>query len=129
MPIPYGLVQALVRNDAQHAPVPGPEHELLVFDAQTAIGLFTVWDQKSAFAQCVAAHANPKALALATTLTVDVPVLDRTGRVGIERFTGRHYCPGGKPPHAGRGNTPGVGLGAAALRRGFRQFGLSDKQE
>lgn len=78
MPIPNGLVQALVRNDTAHLPVPGRNYHLIAFDARQAIKqLSPVWDNAVAPFEVRARDFpnNPKAQALAASLILDVPLL------------------------------------------------------
>lgn len=76
MQIPNGLVQSLIRNDVQHAGVPGGSYQLIVLDGLAAVtSLYTVWAPDTTFAQRAATHPLPKAQAIAATFILDTPVL------------------------------------------------------
>jgi hypothetical protein len=78
MSISNGVVQALVRNDSSHLPVPGRDYRLTVFDGRQAIKqLYLLWDDASGTFEARARElaTNPKAQVFAATLVLDVPLL------------------------------------------------------
>jgi hypothetical protein len=78
MPIPEGVIQSLIRNDARYVASGNRHFELLAMSGDHAFRtLYPIWDDAAeTFEKRLASKGgDAKAQALAATLVLDVPLL------------------------------------------------------